>query len=437
MDDAEEPRADRAPMAPADPAARRVRRPGFVIGQIALGALAMLVLRALVEWDAPAEWMQALPAVALVVGTIGALGCWGRLRAAVAFGYAAGFALFITGLTALAWWAEAAMDQAWRPGPQVWLFVGAWGLIPWAFLVAHERAPNGFRDYEALTRESWSLVLRVFLAAGAMIAALIVGWMFAALLSTLGLDWLERALESGWLRDPALGAVAGAANAALLRAERQVVRPLVVAVHWLLRALLPVAVPLGILYLASLLAGGPLWFVPDESWPLNLALGMLGVILVTAAIDPVAPLPRWLSALARLAAPLTAVLAALALADLWTALQRRPPTAGDLVALGAAAAVLLYGLGYSLGALWPGRWPALAQAVNIALALVVAAALALAMLPPFDPVLRAADLALRGVEEGRWPASAVRLPPASGGALAERAARLEALRAAPPAPVQE
>lgn len=299
--------------------------------------------------------------------------------------------------------------------------------LPLPFLIA-AAGETGWRDYPALFRESWSLVVRA--TAAAIFTALVWGMIGLAhlLFGLVGLDVIETLISI----DPMPWVISGAAlglSLAVVTEMAEMLSPTLVL--RLLRLLVPPVLIVLVVFLVALPLNGMAGFGGLSAAGTLLAMTAAAATLVTTAVDrdeaqavSGALMHRATQAMA-LILPVPAALAAWALWLRVTAYGWTPERmfVALLVLLG-----LGYGLTYALAVLRRSQWMARIRRANVAMALltIALAALWLAAIPAErlsarDQIARfeagktaLADLDLAALD--RW-----------GAAGAEARARLQAL----------
>lgn len=259
-------------------------------------------------------------------------------------------------------------------------------LVSMPFLIAGQRAGDGWRDYPALFRESWNIVVRyaaALLFVGVFWALVLVS---DALFSLVGLTIIEDLIETEPVPYLLSGAVLGLALAVVVELSDYLSPFLVLR---LLRLLVPVVVVVIAVFLAAL----PLRGLSDLFGGLSAAailLAMAGGVatLITSALDRDDDEAAQ-GAVTRMAVQLLAlslpVLAGLAMFSVWLRVKDYGWTPDRLAAMTAAGIVTSYGLLYAVSVLARGDWPGRIRKANILMALVTVAVAVLWLTPVLNP----------------------------------------------------
>ncbi len=338
-------------------------------------------------------------------------------------------------LTAFVWWAGAgavrrASLAAWGLGATVIIAFLAWyqlGLgtssgdsyvftAPTAFLVlpllfiANELVSSGDRagkviaPYPTYFDQAWKRGVQLGLSLLFTGLFWMILWLGAALLGLIGFDWFKTLLGEDWFHWPACGAaMACAVQLGDVQDKLLVnVRAVVLSV---LSWLLPVIAAIGLLFLGALCVSGlgPLWKTKAATMTL-LGAAVIFVLLINAAYQqgdeerPVHIAMKWA---ARLACFLLLAFAGLAAWSLWLRIDQYGLTPERVLAGTGVSIAVLFGLGYTMAAAWPGRWLARLDRVNIAMAFVKVLIFLGLLTPVADPArLGVADQVAR-LQSGR------------------------------------
>ncbi len=287
----------------------------------------------------------------------------------------------------------------------------AWLILPLLF-IAHELVSSGDRagrliaPYATYFDQAWKHGVQLLLSllfTGLFWVILLLG---AELLHFIGFDWLRDWTEKDWVFLPVTGAaMACAVQLGDVQDKLLVnVRTLVLSV---LSWLLPVIAAMGLLFVGSLCASGlePLWKTKAATASL-LAASFAFVLLINAAYqqgDGERPVHVIMKGAARLACLLLLVFAGLATYSLWLRIDQYGLTVERVLAGAGAAIALLFGLGYVTAAVWPGRWLAPLQGVNIAVAFVKVVIFLGLLTPLADPERLSVDDQMARIHSGRTP----------------------------------
>ena len=281
----------------------------------------------------------------------------GPLRSILAMSYAIGHALVVA---ALVWWMSfrfgdvGAFLRSGHPIPAAATAI----LLPLPFIIAHERAPKGFRDYGFLFDQSWSMVLR----GGAALVFAGLFWLLVflsdAVLRLVGFELLGDLIDQPWFAFGFTGLTLGLA-AGVLRDFETVIATVRGVILRLLRLMLPViAVVIG-LFLVLLVVQGP----AEAFARLSAAATMIGIVLgavtlITATIDTgdQSQGPGWMRTVARALALVLPVPAAMAGWAVWVRVAEHGWTPMRGVAAILCVIVIAYGLTYFAAALRPRGW---------------------------------------------------------------------------------
>ena len=289
--------------------------------------------------------------------SVAALLACGPLRSLLAMSYALGHALVVA---LLVWWMSfryAEVGDFLQSGHPVAAAAAAI-LLPLPFIIAHERAPRGFRDYGFLFDQSWSMVLR----GGAALVFAGLFWLLVflsdAVLRLVGFELLGDLIEQAWFAFSFTGLALGLA-AGVLRDFEAVIATVRGVILRLLRLMLPViAVVIG-LFLVLLLVQGP----AEAFARLSAAATMIGIVLgavtlITATIDTgeASQGPGWMRAVARGLALVLPVPAAMAGWAVWVRVAEHGWTPMRGVAAILCVIVVAYALTYFVAALRPRGW---------------------------------------------------------------------------------
>ncbi len=336
-----------------------------LIGALAGLGLYLLFLVIDAEWIGP---RVALAAITFLVSlTLGLMTLSGPLGLGRAIPRAAGMGALLAALLSFAA-LRFATPEGLSDAPLTLASLAILLTLPWPFLVT-AAAPEGWRDYPGLFRESWSILVRL------VIALLFAGLLWLTLflcdeiLGLAGLHLLSRLLD--WPPAPWLvtGATLGLAVAVVDEIAPALSPALLLR---LLRLLLPLVLVVTALFLVTLpIHGFGAIFGLVSSAGTLLCLSALAVTLVTSAIDEddlaatSAPLMRRATRALAVLALVPAGLAAWALA---LRVMQHGWTPGRFMA--ATVTLVLVGYGLAYVAACPRRdWMERIRQANIVLAL--------------------------------------------------------------------
>jgi hypothetical protein len=288
-----------------------------------------------------------------------------------------------------------------RNGP----FWSSYFLLYPLLFIAHELVSSGdqagrlIAPYETYFDEAWKRGVQLILAIIFVLLFWGILWLGAALLGFIGFDWLEELLKEPYFHWPASGLAFGAA-VHLGDVQSKIlanVRNLVLGVmSWLL----PIIAVIGAIFALSLLRSGlkPLW--DTNAATASLLAGCVGfVLLINAAYQqgdnerPVSIILKWC---VRIAAVLLLVFSVLAAWSLWLRIDQYGLSADRILAGIGVIIAVSFGIGYSIAAIWPGRWMARVEPVNIGMAILKVAIFFAVLTPIADPArLSVADQVAR------------------------------------------
>lgn len=296
-------------------------------------------------------------------------------------------------------------------------------VLPWPFLIT-SASPEGWRDYPGLFRESWGIFVRLATALLFTGAFWLTLFLSDALLSLVGLPFLDTLWDwppAGWiLTGASFGlAVAVVDEIAALLSPGLLLR--------LLRLLLPVLLLVTLVFLIALpLQGLGTLFGRVSAAGTLLLLALVGATLLAATIDAEdasaarAPLLR---RAARLQAGLILPPAAIAAWAIGLRVDAHGWTPSRLAAATAAGIALTYGLAY-LAVLFRSAWMERIRQVNtrLALGLILLAAAWLSLLNP-EAIASRSQAARIAAGQGGDPIALADWGRAGAAALADLQAR--------------
>ncbi|MDQ2092261.1 hypothetical protein [Marimonas arenosa] len=272
----------------------------------------------------------------------------------------------------------------------------AWGAILFLgtpFVAAALQSPGGWRDYERLFDNAWTIVVRY--AAAWLFVALFwaVVMLSDQLLQLVGLDVIEQLLRVDPVPYALSGLVLGLALAVIYEL-RDYVSPFLI--HRLLRLLLPMFLPVVAVFILALPVRGLGGLFGSFSAAATLmGVAIAGITLISTALDrsdadaAQAPVMVWAARIFSLALP---ILSGLAIYAVWLRVAQYGWTPPRLMAALSGAFLMVYGLLYAALVLRGGEfWMARIREANrlMAMALVAVSMLWL------TPVLNAEKVAAR------------------------------------------
>ncbi len=282
--------------------------------------------------------------------------------------------IVITAVIAALGWHQSA-DRA-DASDFVFSAPAAWLILPFLF-IAHELVSSGdqagrlIAPYATYFDQAWKRGVQ--LALSLAFTGLFWGilWLGAALLGLIGFHWLKDLLEKDWFSMPATGAAVACAVQLGDVQDKLLsnVRALALSV---LSWLLPVIALIGLIFLGSLCASGlgPLWKTKAATSTL-LGGSIAFVLLINAAYQqgdterPVNAVMKWA---ARAACVLLLIFSGLAAYSLKLRIDEYGLTPERVLAGAGVVIAALFGIGYAVAAVMPGRWLHRLEVVNIAMA---------------------------------------------------------------------
>ena len=312
------------------------------------------------------------------------------------------------GLIALIAWNRAAhnLDADYNP-----FFLNLSFLIYPFLFISHElissadQSGKPIAPYGLYFDEAWKRGVQ--LALSVLFTALFwaILWLGATLLGFIGFSWFKDLLGNEYFSWPISG-LAIAASVNLGDVQPKLMHNFRALVLGVLSWLLPVITVVGLLFAVSLCFSGlePLW--KTKAATASLLAGCVALVLLVNAAWQQGDegrkahiILRWS---ARIACGLLLVFAALAAWSLWLRIAQYGPTPERVMALVGVIIAVLYGLGYAVAAIMPkGRWLALLEPVNIALAFTVALICFAVLTPLADPYRLSASSQAERVNKGK------------------------------------
>lgn len=354
-----------------------------------LGAVAGLALWALAaRWDdpilAPMVYLSAITFVASYFTV--ALVLVGPVRMGRALAGALLIAVPVTGLVAIAGLRHVtAADLLDDPVALSVVLVLVFFCAP--FLQVWLQSPAKWRDYATLFDAAWSMAVRYVVAYIFVGAFWLVTFLSSALLQLVGVDIIERLLESDWAPFVLSGAVLGLGLAVVYELRARISPFLILR---LLRLLVPVVLVVLVIFLAAI----PFRGLSDLFGEFSAAATLMGaaiaaISLISIALDrddTRAVHTRGLGLATRGLALLLPLLAVLAVWAVVVRVRAYGWTPDRVLATATALFVLAYALGYGVAVLRGKGWGARVRNVNVGMALVIIAASVLWLTPVLNPL---------------------------------------------------
>ncbi len=309
------------------------------------------------------------------------------LAGPIAYPRAAGRAAVLALVVALlALWASFRFDEVQgiltSPGAVVSVLILS--LVPLPFILAEDS--TSWRDYPALFAAAWGVVMRSTVAWVFVAILWAVIYLCHALLSLVGIDVIARVLEvppTAWL---ITGTGLGLAMAVALELAEFVSAYLVLR---LLRLLLPVVLPVVVIFLIAVGVKGPGTVLAGFSiGAILLLISGVSATLVTAAVDQSdaeATHNRWMIRATQGLAVLLILPAGMAAWSVGTRVAAHGWTPDRLFAATVAALGLGYGATYLVAVLRGAGWMERVRQANIWMALALMGAAVLWLTPVLDP----------------------------------------------------
>lgn len=307
----------------------------------------------------------------------------GTLRFRLGASYAAGLALVST---ALFMWASLRFvgfhDFLTSAHPV--LALGAMVTLTLPFILAHETAPRGVRDYACLFDNAWTIFVKAT-AAGVFLGAFwLVILLAISLFDLVGLTFLEDLVRIEWVSAGLSGMVWGLALGVLSD-----LRGVVVTLRWVALGLLRLLMPLVAVVSAIFIVMVPIRGLEGVFSGLSAAgvlmgVAVLAISLVTSVVDgddehgSQAPWMHWF---VRLQIATLPIVSGLAFYAVWLRVSQYGWTRPRLVAFVAAAVLLGYALGYVASMLAGRNWRGWLRQVNGAMACLLIGLAALWLTP--------------------------------------------------------
>ncbi len=270
---------------------------------------------------------------------------------------------------------------------------------------AADQSGKPIAPYSLYFDEPWKRGVQLALSGLFTVLFWAILWLGAALLGFIGFSWFKDLLTNEYFAWPVSG-LAIAASVNLGDVQTKLMHNFRALVLGVLSWLLPVITVIGLLFAVSLCFSGlePLW--KTKAATASLLAGCVAlVLLINAAYQqgneerPVHIVLRWS---ARIACGLLLVFAGLAAYSLWLRIAQYGLTPERVMALVGVVIAVLYGIGYAVAAFMPkGRWLALLEPVNIALAVIMALICLCVLTPIADPYRLSAQSQAGRVNSGK------------------------------------
>ena len=236
------------------------------------------------------------------------------------------------------------------------------GWVPLPFALAHVTAPGGWRDYEALFDNSWSIFVRSITAWSFTGLVWLVIFLSDQLLELVGFEYIGAAVEKLWFSMPLTGVLLGLALA-VLNELTTVVSMLRRLVLQLLRLLLPmVAIVVGLFILLVPFQGFEKVFGSLSAAGTMLVMVAGAVTLITSAIDARdsdAAKSRLMVLSAKVLALLLPIISVIAVYAIWLRVGQYgwtpPRVSGAVISVVVFVYSLAYAISVARGAGWQGH----------------------------------------------------------------------------------
>ncbi|MCR6660662.1 MAG: DUF4153 domain-containing protein [Asticcacaulis sp.] len=348
-------------------------------------------------------WAQVLTSTLILGAFILWAGAGAMKRISLAI-----WSVIALGLIALIAWNRAAhgLDDRYNP-----FFLNLTFLIYPFLFISHElvssadQAGKPIAAYALYFDEAWKRGVQ--LALSGLFTALFWAILFlgAGLLGFIGFHWFKDLLMNVYFAWPVTG-LAIAASVNLGDVQPKLMHNFRALVLGVLSWLLPVITVIGLLFAVSLCFSGlePLW--KTKAATASLLAGCVALVLLVNAAwqqgdeDRKAHIIlRWS---ARIACGLLLVFSGLAAYSLWLRIAQYGLTPERVMALVGVIIAALYGLGYTVAAVTPkGRWLALLEPVNIALAFIMALICLAVLTPIADPYRLSVNSQVVRLQQGK------------------------------------
>lgn len=352
----------------------------------AIGAVAGVSLWLLFDRLAIGDFTDRTIAAASVFATVfflSTLLMGGTLRFRLGASYAAGHALVATGLFM---WASLRFDlfhdflSAAHPVLALLVLTS----LPLPFILAHETAPRGVRDYACLFDNAWTIFVKAVTAGAFLGAFWLVMLLAVALFDLVGLTFLEDLLRVEWFSAGLSGAVWGLALGVLSDLRGVVVTLRRVALG-LLRLLMPLVAVVSAIFIVMVpVRGLEGVFSSLSAAGVLMGVAVVAISLVTSVVDADdehGSAAVWMHWFARLQIVTLPIITGIALYAVWLRVGQYGWTRPRLVACVAAVVLLGYGLGYTASMLAGANWRGWLRHVNGAMACLLIGLAALWLTP--------------------------------------------------------
>jgi hypothetical protein len=239
--------------------------------------------------------------------------------------------------------------------------------LPLSFAMAQETSPQGWRDYESLFDNAWSIFVRSVTSWAFTGLFWLVIFLSDQLLSLVNFDYLGLVYERSWIALPLTGLVLGLSLAVLHELENVVSTLRRLALH-LLRLLLPLVALVVALFIVLV----PFQGLDDVFGSLSAAGTMLvmaagAVTLITAAVDgrdEDAARSRIMVVSARVLSVLLPIIAGIAVFAIWERVVQYGWTPTRFAAAAISGIGFAYALSYGLSVLRGQGWRTRIRSAN-------------------------------------------------------------------------
>lgn len=371
---------------------------------VCLGGIAGLALWALAEnWDNPAMspplYLALFTFVASYSGV--ALALAGPVSVARALRGALLIALPVVALVSLAALrhqeATDLLDE-----PVMLSVIAVLVLSATPFLLVWLQVPGEWRSYSALFDAAWTMTVRYGVAYIFVGVFWLVVFLSNTLLQLVGVEVIERFIQTDWAPLTLSGAVLGL-GLAVVYELRETISPFLIL--RLLRLLVPVVLAVLVVFLGAV----PFRGLSDLFGEFSAAATLMGAAIVAISListaldrdDTRAVYTRGIRIATRMLALLLPLLALLAVWAVALRVRQYGWTPDRVLAASTAAFVLAYGLGYAVSVLRGHGWAARVRDVNVVMALAIIMAAALWLTPVLNPFRISANSQVARFETGQ------------------------------------
>lgn len=297
---------------------------------------------------------------------------------------------------------EPASDQD-SPSFVLFLVVAAGLFIAYHLVAAADADRKFVASYRSYFDIGWKNGVQLVLSSAFLGAFWLLLFLGTALFGLIKIEILSEIIREEWFAYSASAVVFAAAvhltdvRVGLINGTRAVA---LVLLSWLL----PVMTVMAVAFLAALPVAGIelLWATRSATFLLLTAAGAL-VVLINAAYQdgaPDAPPHVVLQIAARAAALALVPLVAISAYAIWLRVDQHGLTTDRVIVIACVAVASCYAAGYSIAAIWPGRWMKPLETVNILAALVALGLMIGLMTPLGDPARIAVNDQMRRLAQG-------------------------------------